>query len=77
MIGDSSGKDYEKPCVTDTSLKKDHNVALIAAARRDMGVRRGRGEGKSRLYKDATHLMQNERGFQQYATLIALQVPEF
>ena len=41
MIGDSSGKDYEKPCVTDTSLKKDHNVALIAAARRDMGVRRG------------------------------------
>ena len=37
VIGDSSGKDYEKPCVTDTSLKKDHNVALIAAARRDMG----------------------------------------
>ena len=66
MIGDSSGKDYEKPCVTDTSVKKDHNVAVIAAARRDMGVRRGRGEGKSRLYKDATHLMQNERGLRTY-----------
>ena len=44
MIGDSSGKDYEKPCVTDTSVKKDHNVAVIAAARRDMGVRRGGGQ---------------------------------
>ena len=64
MKGDSSGKDDEKPCATDTSVKKDHNVA---AGRRD----------KSQLYKDATHLMQNERGFQQYATLIALQVPEF
>ena len=44
MKGDSSGKDYEKPCATDTSVKKDHNVALIAAARRDMGVRRGGGQ---------------------------------
>ena len=26
----------------------------------------GGGEGKSRLYKDATHLMQNERGLRTY-----------
>ena len=44
MKGDSSGKDYEKPCATDTSVKKDHNVAVIAAARRDMGVRRWGGQ---------------------------------
>ena len=46
MKGDSSGKDYEKPCATDTSVKKDHNVALIAAGRRDMGVRRRGGGAK-------------------------------
>ena len=44
MKGDSSGKDYEKPCATDTSVKKDHNVAVIAAARQDMGVRKWGGQ---------------------------------
>ena len=57
---------YEKPCVTDTSVKKDCKDCGMT------GQGSEGGGGRSQSYRDATHLMQNERDLFKYIHIYIL-----